>query len=931
MIESIDVRGARQHNLKNIHVSIPRNRLTVVTGLSGSGKSSLAFDTIYAEGQRRYMESLSSYARQFLTQMEKPEVDSIEGLSPAIAIEQKTTSHSRRSTVGTVTEIYDYLRLLFASVGTPHCWQCGKPITRQTLESIADDIQSQSAGEMVTLYAPVVRGRKGEFRKQLETYFKQGFLHARVDGEVVELEDRLLLDRNRAHSVDVRVDRILIKDGVRARLEHSLRSASQLADGVVTAVFADGREQLFSEKRACVDCGISAPDPEPRSFSFNSRYGACPECNGLGIQSLVSEEALIADLGEPLRRLQFRTENPLAEEFLHEAVQVLIRNFSVPADAPYRDLDPEVREVFLNGTPRMVENKSGGRTFRAPFCGVRKWLEKRCELALNEKAREEWTTFFCDAPCPACGGSRLRPESRFVRIGGRSIQELTQMPIDEAQARMQQLALQDREQVIAGRIRQEIVHRLLFLREVGVGYLTLDRPTASLSGGESQRIRLAGQIGSRLRGVLYILDEPSIGLHPRDNRKLLSSLDKLRDLGNTIVVVEHDEDTIRHADHIIDLGPGAGEQGGEVVAAGSLQRILAEAKSLTGQYLKGAERIEVKEERRAGNGRFLQALGCTHHNLKNLDISFPLGKLIAVTGVSGSGKSSLVDDILFRSLARRLYRSAEVPGAHRELLGAENIDKVIEIDQSPIGRTPRSNPATYTGLFTPIRDLYAMLPEARIRGYSKGHFSFNVKGGRCDACEGDGLRRIEMNFLPDVYVTCETCRGSRYKRETLAVRYKEHSIADLLRLTIREAFPLLENIPTVAGKLQTLLDVGLGYISLGQSATTLSGGEAQRIKLARELSKRATGRTLYILDEPTTGLHFDDVRKLLSILGQLVDLGNSVIIIEHHLDVIKSADWIIDLGPEGGEAGGYLVAAGTPEEVAEVRASYTGRALCPVL
>ena len=931
MIDSILIQGARQHNLKNIHLAIPRNRLTVVTGLSGSGKSSLAFDTIYAEGQRRYIESLSSYARQFITQMEKPEVDSIEGLSPAIAIEQKTVSHGRRSTVGTVTEIYDYLRLLYASIGVPHCWQCGKAITRQSLESIADEILSRPAGETVTIFAPVVRGRKGEFRKQFENYFKQGYLHARVDGEMVNLEDRILLDRNRAHTVEVRVDRIVLKEGVRVRLEHSLRAAAQLAEGIVTAVFADGGEHLYSERRACIDCGMSAADPEPRSFSFNSRYGACPQCQGLGLQSLLSEEALIADLSAPLNRLQFRTDNPLAEVFLRETIQVLVRNFNISLDSSYRDLPPEMKDIFLNGSPQLLEFRSGSRTYRAPFIGVQKWLEKRCELALNEKAREEWTAFFSDAPCPACGGSRLRPESRSIKVAGLAIHELAQLPITQALPQLERLTFNAREQKIAGRVRQEICNRLRFLMEVGVEYLTLDRPTATLSGGESQRIRLAGQIGSRLRGVLYVLDEPSIGLHPRDNRKLLSSLDKLRDLGNTIIVVEHDEDTIRHADHLVDLGPGAGLLGGYLVAAGSVDQIIREERSLTGLYLRGAERIEVPEERHPGNGRFLELRGCTHHNLKSLDVCFPLGKLIAVTGVSGSGKSSLVDDILFRSLARRLYHSADAPGTHREMLGAEHIDKVIEIDQSPIGRTPRSNPATYTGLFTPIRDLFAMLPEARIRGYSKGHFSFNVKGGRCDACEGDGVRRIEMNFLPDVYVTCETCRGLRYKRETLAVRFKEHSIADLLKLTISEAFPLLENIPTVAGKLQTMLDVGLGYISLGQSATTLSGGEAQRIKLARELSKRATGRTLYILDEPTTGLHFDDVRKLLSILHRLVNLGNTVIIIEHHLDVIKNADWVIDLGPEGGEAGGYLVAVGTPEEVADVRASYTGRALCPVL
>ncbi len=931
MIESIHIRGARQHNLKNLHLSIPRNRLTVITGLSGSGKSSLAFDTIYAEGQRRYMESLSSFARQFLTQMEKPDVDSIEGLSPAIAIEQKTGSHSRRSTVGTVTEIYDYLRLLYASIGSPHCWQCGKAITRQTIESIADDVLQQASGQTVVVYAPVVRGRKGEFRKQFENYFKQGYLHARVDGELVHLEDRILLDRNRLHTVDVCVDRPVLKDGIRVRLEHSLRTAVQLAEGLVSVVFAEGEERIYSERRACIDCGISAAEPEPRSFSFNSRFGACPDCGGLGVCSRLREEALIDDLTASLKNLRFRTDNPLAEEFLKDSIALLLRNFSVSPDTLYQDLPPEWRNTFLYGSSQLMEYKQGNRSFRAPFQGVQKWLEKRCENALNEKAREEWAGFFADAPCPSCKGSRLRPESRSIKVGGLAIYELTALPLRKALDTVEAWNFNEREKKIAGRIRQEIGNRLRFLCDVGVDYLTLDRQTGSLSGGESQRIRLAGQIGSRLHGVLYVLDEPSIGLHPRDNRKLLNSLIRLRDLGNTVLVVEHDEDTIRSADYLVDLGPGAGTAGGNLVYAGPAEEISRSEESLTGRYLSGREKIEVPEKRQEGDGRNLQILGCTHHNLKNIDVRFPLGKLIAVTGVSGSGKSSLIDEILYRSLARRLYRSSDIPGEHREIVGVEWIDKVIEIDQSPIGRTPRSNPATYTGLFTPLRDLFAMLPEARMRGYSKGHFSFNVKGGRCEACEGDGVRRIEMNFLPDVFVLCDVCKGSRYKRETLEVRFKEHSIADMLNLTITEAYPLLENIPSIQPKLQTLLDVGLGYLSLGQSATTLSGGEAQRIKLARELSKKATGNTLYILDEPTTGLHFEDVRKLLSILSLLVSRGNTVIVIEHHLDVIKSADWIIDLGPEGGDAGGYLTAEGTPEEVAEIRLSHTGRALCSVL
>ena len=825
-LDSIVVRGARQHNLKNITVEIPRRRLTVITGLSGSGKSSLAFDTIYAEGQRRYVESLSAYARQFLDQMERPDVDSIEGLSPAISIEQKTTSRSPRSTVGTITEVYDYLRLLYSSIGVPHCHRCGRLIARQSIRQILERVQELPPGERIMVLAPVVRGRKGEFRQFLEDLAGQGFVRARIDGRLRLLDEEIHLERHKNHTIEVVVDRLLIKPGIERRVESSIQVAMKLTRGIVLIAVVNGQERLYSERLACVDCGISIPVVEPRTFSFNSRYGACQTCSGLGTRL---------------------------------------------------ELDP---------TPR---------------------------------------------PCSACGGRRLRPESLAIKIARLSISDLTSLALGRTLQVITDLELTPRESRIAGRVVQEVIDRIEFLCAVGLEYLSLDRSAATLSGGEAQRIRLATQIGSRLRGVLYVLDEPSIGLHHRDNQRLLTMLQQLRDLGNTVLVVEHDEDTIRRADFVVDLGAGAGKAGGELIAKGTAAEIAHNPRSLTGRYISGDLAIPVPGHRRKGDGKAVIVRGARQNNLKGINVRFPLGLFTVISGVSGSGKSSLVNDILYRALARQLYGSVAEPGRHRSIAGATLIDKVIEIDQQPIGRSPRSNPATYTGLFTAIRDLYASLPESRERGYKPGRFSFNVKGGRCEACRGDGLRRIEMSFLPDVYVQCDICRGRRYNRETLTVRYKGRSIADLLESSVDEVLEILVNVPSIRMKLQTLSEVGLGYVHLGQSATTLSGGEAQRIKLARELSRRATGRTLYILDEPTTGLHFEDVKRLLEVLHRLTDLGNTVIVIEHQIDVIKTADWVIDLGPEGGEQGGRIVAQGTPEEVAAVPGSYTGQALAPFL
>jgi excinuclease ABC subunit A len=931
-IDRISVKGARQHNLKNINVDIPRDRFTVITGLSGSGKSSLAFDTIYAEGQRRYVESLSAYARQFLDQLEKPDVDSVDGLSPAISIEQKTVSRSPRSTVGTVTEIYDYMRLLFSSVGIPHCHMCGAAITRQSVEQIVQNVLGLPEGERVMVLAPIVRGRKGEFKKELEKLAKDGFLRARVDGELLSLDEEIRLDKRRNHTIEAVVDRLLIKPGIRERLTDSIRTALKLTSGAVLISIVDGEEKLYSEKMACVNCGINVPPLEPRSFSFNSAYGACKRCHGLGTVLEIDPVKLMPDASVAVDKLTFMgPADKQGSAYLQSALQAVIKHCGAKAKSTFAELPKEVREAFFNGVSGRLHFTQGLYSYQSEWKGALNWLRARLNEAPSERIRNALGELVSPTVCQECAGQRLRSDSLSVRVGGRGIGEYTALPIDDTVEAFQQISLSTREEQIAGPILREIVNRLRFLKSVGLGYITLGRSSSTLSGGEGQRIRLATQIGSQLRGVLYVLDEPSIGLHPRDNQKLLETLSALRDLGNTVLVVEHDEETIRRADYVVDLGPRAGAHGGEVVAVGTAADIAENPDSITGLYIRGARKIEVPTERRAPNGKYLTIRGAYANNLKEIDASFPLGLLTVVTGVSGSGKSTLVEDILYYALARHLYGSLNEPGPHRAIEGLEHVDKVIEIDQSPIGRTPRSNPATYTGLFTPLRELYAMLPESRERGYKPGRFSFNVKGGRCEACEGDGMKRIEMNFLPDVYVLCDVCRGARYNRETLAVKYKGKSIADLLDTTVDEALPLLENIPQINQKLQTLLDVGLGYIKLGQSATTLSGGEAQRIKLAKELSKRATGRTIYILDEPTTGLHFADVHKLLDVLQRLVSLGNTVLVIEHNLDVIKCADYIIDLGPEGGEHGGRVVAAGTPEEIARSRRSHTGQVLRPLL
>ena len=927
MIENIVLRGARQHNLKDINLEIPRERITVITGLSGSGKSSLAFDTIYAEGQRRYIESLSAFARQFLEQMEKPDVDSVEGLSPAISIEQKTTSRSPRSTVGTVTEIYDYMRLLFASVGKPHCHLCHKPISHQSVDQIVDSIQAYPESARVMIMAPVVRDRKGEFRKLFEMYLKRGFVRVRVDGRLYDLEEDIPLVRNKNHSIDVVVDRVLIRSGIRRRLEMSVKAAIDLAEGLVRVEALDRDERLYSERQACIDCDVNIPTLEPRSFSFNSKYGACPSCEGVGIKAVIDPAKIIVDPSRPIGRMKFPVDSAKIQGYLRESLLLVAANYARDTSTPFEQLSSRARKVFFYGSAKPMTYSLGGFKYRADFEGVAPWLENLYKEQSSNRLRQEVEKLLSVRACPACEGTRLRPESRAVKVHGRGIADFSMLTLENCIREFQALRLEGREERIVGPILKEIRNRLEFLVSVGLGYLSLDRAVATLSGGEGQRIRLATQIGSRLRGVLYVLDEPSIGLHPRDNQRLLNTLIELRELGNTILVVEHDEETIRHADHVVDLGPGAGRAGGHVVVSGTIDEVQKQRDSLTGKYLKGELQIEPPEKRRQGNGKSIIIEGARQNNLRNLTVEFPLGLFTCVTGVSGSGKSSLVDDILFRALSRELHRAATDPGEHDGIRGIEHLDKVIEIDQSPIGRTPRSNPATYVGLFTHIRELFSLLPESRVRGYKPGRFSFNVKGGRCETCEGDGLRRIEMNFLPDVYVLCETCRGKRYNRETLAVKYKGYSIADILAMNISDALPLLENIPLIAQKLQTLNSVGLGYVQLGQSATTLSGGEAQRVKLARELSRRATGRTMYILDEPTTGLHFHDVKKLLDILNSLADLGNSVIVIEHNLDVIKMADWVIDLGPEGGDRGGRIVAQGAPEALSRLAKSATGQAL----
>jgi excinuclease ABC subunit A len=937
------VRGARQHNLKNISLEIPRNSLTVITGLSGSGKSSLAFDTIYAEGQRRYVESLSAYARQFLDQMERPDVDVIEGLSPAIAIEQKSTSRSPRSTVGTITEIYDYLRVVYATVGVPHCPSCGKPIKRQSSEAIVQAILSGELGaaeDRVMILAPIVRGRKGAYRKELEKLAQDGYVRARIDGELFPLDDPPQLDKRKNHTIEVVVDRLLVKQGIASRLEQSIGTALKLASGLVTVAIVGGKDFTFSEKLACPDCGISVPQLEPRSFSFNSPYGACPACNGLGSKYDFDPAKIITDWTRPL--FDGGLGPGSASAILKRTLELAAYAHGFDLETPFEKLPAKTQQLILYGYPpigapghsKEASRQGKGKSDQG-FCfqGVLKFLERNFAESASDSYREWMTQYMSATLCNVCHGKRLRPESLAVKLAGWSIADFTALALAAARPAVDKIVehLSARQKEIAERPLEEVAERIDFLLAVGLGYLSLDRSAATLSGGEAQRIRLATQIGSRLRGVLYVLDEPSIGLHARDNERLLGSLEHLRDLGNTVLVVEHDEDTIRRADFVVDLGPGAGNSGGYLVAQGKPEQIAASAESLTGQYLSGAAKIAVPETRRSPNGKSIQILGASANNLKDVDVTIPLGLFTVVTGVSGSGKSTLVNDILYRALAHKLYRSMQQPGAHREVLGMDHIDKIIEIDQAPIGRTPRSNPATYSGVFAPIRELFAMLPESRERGYKPGRFSFNVKGGRCEACQGDGLRRIEMNFLPDVYVMCEVCRGRRYNSETLAVRFKGHSISDILNLQAVDALKLLENIPQIQQKLATIVEVGLGYVQLGQSATTLSGGEAQRIKLARELSKRQTGRTLYILDEPTTGLHFDDVRKLLDVLQRLVSLGNSVLIIEHNLDVIKQADWVIDLGPEGGDAGGRIVVQGTPEQVVRTKKSYTGQALARVL
>ncbi|HEV2177259.1 MAG TPA: excinuclease ABC subunit UvrA [Terriglobia bacterium] len=924
MLNQITVRGARQHNLKNIDVEMPRNALTVVTGLSGSGKSSLAFDVIYAEGQRRYVQTLSAYARQFLDQMERPEVDSVEGLSPAISIEQKTTSRSPRSTVGTITEIYDYLRLLYSSIGVLHCHQCRRPISRQTTDQIVASVMGLGSGaERVMILAPLVRGRKGEFRKVFEQLAAKGFVRVRVDGALRQVEDEIGLDRRKNHTIEIVVDRLLVKPGIEARLATSIDTATKLANGLVLVAVVDGGEHLYSQQSACAYCGVSVPALEPRSFSFNSVYGACPACKGLGSQYAFDPAKVVADWSRPA--LAGGLGPGAGSAFLQRGLTRAAEQYGFDLKTPFEKLSRPIQNLILFGrNPRNPRAQS-------VFAGVIPLLDRWYGETTSESYREWFEQYMSATVCFQCQGRRLRPESLAVTVAGISIADFTALPISRARETVGKIKLTPREAILARRILGEISERLDFLLAVGLGYLSLERSAASLSSGESQRIRLATQIGSKLRGVLYVLDEPSIGLHPRDNQRLLESIERLRDLGNTVLVVEHDEETIRRADFVIDLGPGAGKQGGHLVASGPPEAIAAATDSLTGQYLSGRLAIPVPTRRRSPNGKWVAVLGAHANNLKNIDVRFPLGALTVITGVSGSGKSTLVNDILYKAIAKKLYRALDEPGAHRGMKGLEHIDKVVVIDQAPIGRTPRSNPATYTGVFAPIRELYAMLAESKQRGYRAGRFSFNVKGGRCEACQGDGLRRIEMNFLPDVFVTCEVCRGRRYNSETLAVKYKGQSIADLLDLTAKDALPVLENIPAIRQKLQTVVDVGLGYLHLGQPSTTLSGGEAQRIKLARELSRRQTGRTLYILDEPTTGLHFADVKQLMDVLNRLTDLGNTVIIIEHNLDVVKQADWIIDLGPEGGEAGGRIVAEGTPEAVARSKKSYTGRALAPVL
>ena len=931
----IIIKGARQHNLRNIDVEIPRDKLVVITGLSGSGKSSLAFDTIYAEGQRRYVESLSAYARQFLGQMDKPDVDSIEGLSPAISIDQKTTSRNPRSTVGTITEIYDYLRLLYARIGNPHCPNCGKPISRQTIQQIIDQLLTLVEGTRIQVLAPVVRGRKGEHKKVLESIRREGFVRIRVDGELHEVTDPLNLDKNKKHTIEIVVDRIVIRSDIHSRLTDSVETALQYGEGIVVVDVIGQEELLFSEHFACVDCGISMEELTPRMFSFNSPYGACPECDGLG-SKLEIDPDLVVDYDLSLSEGALIPWRSSKSQWLEAILDAVCREYRIDPEQPLKELPQESVDVLLYGIDEAVSfeytnRQEQTRMYSSVYEGLIPFLNRRYRESTSDWARQELEQYMSENTCTACKGRRLRPEVLGVTVGGKNIMEVSALSVRDSLAFFEQLELSEVDLMIGRQIIKEIEERLRFLDNVGLDYLTLDRAAATLSGGEAQRIRLATQIGSSLIGVLYILDEPSIGLHQRDNQRLLDTLKHLRDLGNTLIVVEHDEDTMRAADWIIDIGPGAGAHGGEVVAAGDYDAICASENSLTGQYLSGKKQIPVPKVRRKPNGKSIKVIGAKENNLRNIDVEFPLGVFICVTGVSGSGKSTLVNEILYKQLAHVLYRSTQRAGSHDRIEGIEHIDKVINIDQSPIGRTPRSNPATYTGTFDYIRELFSMTPEAKIRGYKPGRFSFNVKGGRCEACRGDGIIKIEMHFLPDVYVPCEVCKGSRYNRETLEVRYRGKSIADVLNLTVDEAVELFQSIPKIHRKLQTLKDVGLGYIKLGQPATQLSGGEAQRVKLATELSRRSNGKTLYILDEPTTGLHFQDIRKLLEVLQRLVEAGDTVLVIEHNLDVIKCADYIIDLGPEGGERGGMVIAAGTPEEIAANPHSYTGHYLKAVL
>lgn len=933
----IVVQGARAHNLKNINVTIPRDQLVVLTGLSGSGKSSLAFDTIYAEGQRRYVESLSAYARQFLGQMDKPDVDTIEGLSPAISIDQKTTSRNPRSTVGTVTEIYDYLRLLFARVGKPVCPNHDIEISSQTIQQMVDRLLEYPERTKMQLLAPIIEGKKGTHVKLLEDLKKQGYVRIRVDGELRDLDDHIELDKNKKHTIEVVVDRVVVKEGIAARLSDSLEAALRLADGRALVDVMEHEELLFSEHHACPICGFSIGELEPRMFSFNSPFGACPSCDGLGMKMVVDPDLVIPDWNRTLLEHAIAPWEPTSSQYYPELLKAVCKHYNIPMDVPVRDLPKEQMNKILKGSGKekiqfTYTNEYGRtRSQMIEFEGVLKNIERRFKETSSDYVREQMQKYMAEQPCPSCKGYRLKPETLAVKIDGKHIAEVTQYAIQEAQNFFEELNLSEKDRQIARLILREINERLGFLVNVGLDYLTLSRAAGTLSGGEAQRIRLATQIGSRLSGVLYILDEPSIGLHQRDNDRLISTLQSMRDLGNTLIVVEHDEDTMMAADYLIDVGPGAGVHGGTIVAQGTPQEVMKNDASLTGQYLSGRKFIPLPTERRTSDGRKLTIKGAAENNLKNVTVDVPLGMFIAVTGVSGSGKSTLVNEILYKTLAQKLNRAKSKPGAHKSVEGLEQLEKVIDVDQSPIGRTPRSNPATYTGVFDDIRDVFAATNEAKVRGYKKGRFSFNVKGGRCEACRGDGIIQIEMHFLPDVYVPCEICHGKRYNRETLEVRYKEKNIADVLDMTVEDAVVFFENIPKIKRKLQTIVDVGLGYMKLGQPATTLSGGEAQRVKLASELHRRSTGKSFYILDEPTTGLHADDIARLLKVLQRLVDNGETVLVIEHNLDVIKTADYIIDLGPEGGDKGGTIVATGTPEDICKVKKSYTGRYLKPVL